>query len=353
MEIASSSTVPAEIISLSGALIVGAGPSGLAAAACLGDKGVPYTIIERADCIASLWKHKTYDRIHLHIPKQHSQLPMMPFPEDCPDYPSGAEFVKYLEDYACEFNVQPSFNMEVIDARYVEDLHKWQVEVLHFSSLGERKVVFHALWLVVATGENADAFIPEVPNMSLFDGPAIHSSKYRNGECWSGKEVLVVGSGNSGFEVALDLANHGANPSLHVRKPVCIMFINGLSWLAYLLSSPKLTIHMILYMLLQFHVLPREMFGRSTFEVAMWMKNHGFPYSILDIVLVWYANIFLGNSARYGIPRPSMGPLRRKDVEGVTPVLDVGTLQMIRAGKIQVSLWHEFLSIQQKWFSLL
>ncbi|KAK1555690.1 hypothetical protein Q3G72_030030 [Acer saccharum] len=63
---------------VNGPVIVGAGPSGLATAACLREQGVPFVVLERADCIASLWQKRTYDRLKLHLPKQFCQLPKLP-----------------------------------------------------------------------------------------------------------------------------------------------------------------------------------------------------------------------------------------------------------------------------------
>ena len=85
---------------VNGPVIVGAGPSGLAVAAGLKDQGVPFIILERANCIASLWQNRTYDRLKLHLPKQFCQLPNFPFPEDFPEYPTKFQFIKYLESYA-------------------------------------------------------------------------------------------------------------------------------------------------------------------------------------------------------------------------------------------------------------
>nr|GMD18696.1 probable indole-3-pyruvate monooxygenase YUCCA9 [Ipomoea batatas] len=159
---------------VNGPVIVGAGPSGLAVGACLKEQGVPFVILERADCIASLWQNRTYDRLKLHLPKQFCQLPKFPFPDHYPEYPDKKQFVRYLESYA----------------------------------------------------ENFD--------------------------------LLVVGCGNSGMEVSLDLCNHDAKPAMVCRSSV--------------------------------HVLPREIMGKSTFE----------------------------------------------NTQGKTPVLDIGALEKIRAGKVQV-----------------
>ena len=76
-----------------------------------------------------------------------------------------------------------------------------------------------------ASGENSAANIPIIPGLHEFSGEAIHSSRYKSGTSYSGKNVLVVGCGNSGMEIAYDLASHGANTSIVVHSPVCVLFL--------------------------------------------------------------------------------------------------------------------------------
>ena len=111
-----------------GPVIVGAGPSGLAAAACLKEKGVPSVILERSNCIASLWQLKTYNRLRLHLPKQFCELPLMAFPEEFPTYPTKQQFIEYLEDYAKRFEIKPEFDQKVERAEYDQSLGFWRVK---------------------------------------------------------------------------------------------------------------------------------------------------------------------------------------------------------------------------------
>lgn len=212
---------------IDGAIIVGAGPSGMAAAVSLQAKGVPSIILERAECIGSLWKHKTYDRLHLHIPKQFCELPLKPFPDSYPTYPNRQQFLDYLEDYAKEFNIVPHFNESVQDASYDERCAIWRVKTLTTGKAslysGEE---YASRWLIVASGENAEVVMPKLPGMKQYEGDLLHSSLYKNGAEYAGREVLVVGCGNSGMEIALDLANYEAKPSLVVRGPVSRPFFS-------------------------------------------------------------------------------------------------------------------------------
>ncbi|KAJ6420922.1 hypothetical protein OIU84_028328 [Salix udensis] len=248
---------------VNGPVIVGAGPS------------------ERADCIASLWQNRTYDRLKLHLPKQFCQLPNFPFPEEFPEYPTKYQFISYLESYAKQFNIKPHFNETVQSAKYDEIFGLWRVKTISTSSSDiPCEVEYICKWLVVATGENAEKVLPEFEGLQDFGGHVMHACDYKSGESFHGKRVLVVGCGNSGMEVSLDLCNHNASPSMVVRSSV--------------------------------HVLPREVLGRSTFRVG---SNNDETASTLD---------------------GRQGPLQLKDTQGKTPVLDIGALEKIRSGKIKV-----------------
>lgn len=286
-------------VSVDGPIIVGAGPSGLATAACLHNKGVPSVILEKSDCIASLWQRRAYDRLRLHLPKQFCELPLKPFPEHFPTYPSKKQFVKYLESYATHFNIQPRFNVCVESASYDNTSGFWRVRTMS----QEGKKEYLSRWLIVATGENAEAIYPHFSGSENFKGTILHASNYQNGKQFKDKNVLVVGCGNSGMEMSLDLSMYNATAFIVVRANV--------------------------------HLLPREMLGRSTFEIGMWLSKR-LPLWLVDRLLLVAAYFMLGNTSRYGLRRPKMGPLELKDKFGKTPVLDVGTLAKIREGKIKV-----------------
>ncbi|KAJ4968003.1 hypothetical protein NE237_014704 [Protea cynaroides] len=290
---------------VNGPVIVGAGPSGLAVGACLKEQGVPFVVLERADCIASLWQKRTYDRLKLHLPKQFCQLPKLPFPEDFPEYPTKKQFIQYLESYAKKFEINPRFNECVQSAKYDETSGLWRVKTVSTSnsSSGGAEVEYICWQLVVATGENAECVMPEIEGMSEFGGDIVHVSNYKSGEDYRGKKVLVVGCGNSGMEVSLDLCSHNAQPSMVVRNSV--------------------------------HVLPRDILGKSTFELAVLLMKW-LPLCLIDKLLLIMAWFILGNTEKYGLKRPAMGPLLLKNTEGKTPVLDIGTLQKIKSGDIKV-----------------
>ncbi|XP_043699049.1 probable indole-3-pyruvate monooxygenase YUCCA4 [Telopea speciosissima] len=286
---------PLKCVWVHGPIIVGAGPSGLAASACLAEKEVPSLVLEKSNCIASLWQYKTYDRLTLHLPKEFCQLPLMGFPDDFPKYPSKQQFVSYMESYASHFSIKPRFGQSVESAEFDSSCGFWRVRTQNMEYLSR--------WIIVATGENAAPVVPDIPGMDRFHGPVIHTSVYKSGADFRNQKVLVVGCGNSGMEVCLDLCSHNASPHMVVRNTV--------------------------------HVLPREMFGLSTFGVAMALLKW-IPLRLVDQFLLLVANFTLGNTERLGLRRPKTGPIELKNVTGKTPVLDVGALSQIKTGKIKV-----------------
>lgn len=202
-------------------VIVGAGPAGLATSACLTYLNIPNLVLEREDCYASLWKKRTYDRLKLHLGKQFCELPHLPFPTDAPTFIPKNGFISYLDDYVSHFRLNIRYRRSVESAFFDEGSKKWRVVVENKAS--NVTEVYSSKYLVVATGENSEGVIPDgVPGLDSFQGKCLHSSKYENGEVFRGKDVLVVGCGNSGMEIGFDLYNHGAHTSIVARGPVKI-----------------------------------------------------------------------------------------------------------------------------------
>ncbi|KAJ8623133.1 hypothetical protein MRB53_031662 [Persea americana] len=275
-------------------VIVGAGPSGLATSACLNLQSIPNIVLEREDCSASLWKKKSYDCLKLHLPKQSCQLPHMPHSSTTPTYMPKDLFIQYLDNYESHFKVTPRYCRLVESASY--DGGSWRVVAKNTVS-GEIEE-YDASFLVVASGETCDAFVPEVPGLDGFKGSVLHSTEYKSGGEYGGKDVLVVGSGNSGMEIALDLCNHGARTSIVVRSPI------------HVLSGWMVSVGVLLSKLLPFH--------------------------LLDSLVVMLSKFMYGDLTKYGIRRPEEGPFYLKLKQGKFPVIDVGTTNKIKSGEIQV-----------------
>ncbi|KAK6239305.1 hypothetical protein QUC31_004774 [Theobroma cacao] len=277
-------------------IIVGAGPSGLATAACLNFHSIPCIILEREDCFASLWKKYAYDRLHLHLDKQFCVLPYMPFPDSYPSYISKEQFVSYLDNYVSHFKISPLYRRCVELAKFDQASKKWIVKARNLGS-GEVEE-FKGRFLAVASGETSNPYTPEIEGLNTFPGNVLHSTQFRNGNAFSDQNVLVVGSGNSGMEIALDLANHGAKTSIVARSPV--------------------------------HILSKEM----VYLGLILLKY--IPHNMVDSLMVMLSKLAYGDLTKYGITRPKEGPFFMKVAYGKYPVFDVGTYNKIKSGEIQV-----------------
>ncbi|KAJ0962619.1 hypothetical protein J5N97_027741 [Dioscorea zingiberensis] len=277
-------------------VIVGAGIAGLATAACLTMHAIPHVILEREDCIASLWHKRSYDRLHLHLAKNFCQLPHFPHPPSTQTFMSKNHFINYIDNYVDHFKLQPRLRCEVESASFDEEDEKWRVAVqdLETGEIGE----YVASFVVFATGENDQMVVPEFQDMETLPGEVIHSSSYRNGSKYKGKDVLVVGCGNSGMEIALDLSDSGAKTSIVVRNKLHVVSREFLSW-----------------------VMPLRKF---------------LPIYILDVLLLFLCYLKYGDTSKYGIQRPKQGPLHLKETAEIYPVIDVGTYQKIKSGDIEV-----------------
>ncbi|XP_048231422.1 probable indole-3-pyruvate monooxygenase YUCCA10 isoform X2 [Ricinus communis] len=197
-------------------VIIGAGPAGLATSVCLSCQSITNILLEREDYAASLWKKHAYDRLHMHLAKEFCQLPYMPHQSKTPTFMPKNTFINYIDNYISFFKINPSYNRCVQCAFFDKSSQQWIVKAKNYSS-GEIESYF-AKFLVVATGENDKSFIPNVLGMDSFPGEIIHSSQYKSGAVYNGKDVLVVGSGNSGMEISFDLSNYGARTAIVVRS---------------------------------------------------------------------------------------------------------------------------------------
>ncbi|WP_162392252.1 flavin-containing monooxygenase [Goekera deserti] len=175
-------------------VVVGAGQAGLAVGHHLQRQGLSFVILESGDCVGGSWLRR-WDSLTLFTPTRFSSLPGRPFPGDPDGYPRSAEVAAYLQDYASA-NALP-----VRLSTSVEKVEKRGRFVLHTNH-----GVVDAAVVVVTTG----AFqLPRVPAFSAGLAPSVrqlHTSDYRNTQQLPSGRVLVVGTGNSGLQVAAELA---------------------------------------------------------------------------------------------------------------------------------------------------
>jgi cation diffusion facilitator CzcD-associated flavoprotein CzcO len=273
------------------AIIVGAGPAGLASAMAMRAAGLEVAVFEKADSVGAVWR-RHYDRLHLHTDRKRSGLPGMAMPPTYPTYPSRRQVVEYLESYAARFDIRPVFNTAVSSIR--RDGAQWCVQTA--------QVPVCAPVVVVATGIADAPYRPSWPGAESYRNPLIHSSEYRNPEAFAAKRVLVVGFGNSGGEIALDLANAGVDVALAVRGPV--------------------------------QILPRDLLG---FPILAWaILYRPLPARLVDFINAPILRMATGPIEKLGLQRAAKGPRQMVEEDGRAPLIDVGTLDRIRDGSIKI-----------------
>ena len=271
------------------AIVIGAGPAGLAAAAELQKVGYTVIVLDKADTAGSSWSHH-YDRLHLHTPASMSQLPGKPMPKKYGRWVARDDFRAYLADYAKQLDVRygtTAASVATRDGRWVVD-----------SSIGE----LTADAVVVATGYNHTAKIPDWPGLKDYKGRVLHSAEYRNPAALDAEHVLVVGPGNSGAEIAADLAGAGIAVTLAVRTPP--------------------------------NIVRREVLGIPTQSLTL--ATYPLPTKIADRVARGMQMLTVGDLSRYGLPKAPRGIFSQQAEDDVTPTIDVGLIDALKAGKIDV-----------------
>jgi cation diffusion facilitator CzcD-associated flavoprotein CzcO len=218
----------------------------------------------------------------------------MPFPADAPTFPPRAQVIAYMAAYAERFELKPRFGVTVTHIARNGAEGGWRVRTDR-GDLAARQVV-------VAAGLNAVPSRPQWPGVEGYRGALLHSSAYRNGAAWTGKRVLVVGAGNSGAEIALDLAEHGARTDLSIRGKL--------------------------------HVTPREALGLPAPLPTILLTR--LPLALADAIANAVLRLTVGDLSRWGIEAPEYGPIRGIVERGRVPLIDVGTLARIKRGEIIV-----------------
>jgi putative flavoprotein involved in K+ transport len=273
-------------------IIVGGGPAGLSTAGALKHAGLESTILDRGERIGQSWEQR-YERLHLHTVRAYSGLAHFPIPDTFPKYLAKNQYAGYLRDYAAHFelNFVPNTRVTRIRQDKTDGQAGWAVD--------SRSKTWLARVVVVATGQFGQPVTPDWPGLAQFGGECLHSSKYTSGRAFAQRRVLVIGNGNSGMEIAVDLVEQGA-------AQVAIAMRSG---------SP---------------VVPRDFLGAPAQVFGIWMN--GLPPAFSDRVGQVLSRLALGDLRRYGLPAASWMPFSSHR----TPVIDVGFAPALKAGKVSI-----------------
>ncbi|MER7934067.1 MULTISPECIES: NAD(P)/FAD-dependent oxidoreductase [unclassified Streptomyces] len=274
--------------------VIGAGPGGLAAAYALRARGVRAVVLEKSDEVGASWRGH-YDRLRLHTTRRLSALPGLPMPRRFGRWVARDDVVRYLEKYAEHHELEIVTGVEVSRVERAAEGDGW---LLHAS--GGRELTGSAV--VVATGFNHTPRIPVRPGTDGYDGHFLHAGAYRNAEPFAGQDVLVVGAGNTGAEIAVDLAEGGA-------------------------ARVRLAIRTVP------HIVRRSVAGWAAQYNAILIRR--LPVPLVDRLARAMARASVPDLAAQGLPRPDSGLLSRVG-QGAIPVLDVGLLDAVREGRVEV-----------------
>jgi putative flavoprotein involved in K+ transport len=254
-------------------------------------RGVDAVVIDRASAVGSSWRGH-YDRLHLHTVRWLSDLPGMRFPRKHGRWVSRDGVVEYLERYVEHHELELMLDTEV--RGLTRDGDEWVLD----TSAGEVR----SGHVVVATGYNHTPFMPEYPGRDGFEGELTHASRYRNAEPYRGRDVLVVGSGNTGAEIAVDLVEGGARRvRLAVRTPP--------------------------------NIVRRQVGGTPNQVMAVALRR--LPPRFVDSFVGTAQRLTVGDLTRYGLPKPTRGVYTRIIEDDVIPIIDVGLVDCIKAGQVE------------------
>lgn len=249
--------------------IIGAGPSGLAAARNLDRQDVDWIGFELSDGVGGLWnidapRSTVYESAHLISSRTTTEFAEFPMRDDVADYPSHRELKRYFDDFADHFGLRDRFRFgtEVIGVEPAPD-DTWDVTVR--SAEGERTERFGGV--VLANGTLSEPNVPVLEGD--FAGEVIHTSAYKSGRQLTGRRVLIVGAGNSGCDIAVDAVHHAASVDLSVRRG--------------------------------YHFVPKYVFGKPADTLN---QGRPLPARIKQAVDRRVLRLFTGDPVRLGFPEP-------------------------------------------------
>src|SRR4051795_4472838 len=209
-------------------LVVGGGQAGLSIAARLGQLGIDTLIADRWPRIGDNWRRR-YDALTLHNQVHVNHLPYMPFPPNWPTYIPKDKLAAWFEAYVEAMELNYWTGTEFENGVYDEKEGRWSVTLKR----NGKSRTLHPRHVVMATGVSGIPSIPDIPSLRNFAGTVLHSSQYDDGESWRGKRALVIGTGNSGHDIAQDLYSSGAQVTLVQRSSTLVVSIEPSAQLVY------------------------------------------------------------------------------------------------------------------------
>ena len=252
--------------------IIGAGSSGIAAAKALLDRGIPFDCIEKSDQIGGNWvfgnrngMSAAYRDLFINVSRERMAYADYPMPTSYPDFPHHTHIKEYFDNYVDHFGLREHITFEtgVEHARKRED-GAWEITL----DTGETR---HYDALLVANGHHWDARWPEpsFPGADTFEGKQLHAHSYVDNSIFAGKDVVILGMGNSAMDIAVESSYVAANTYLSARKG---------AW-----------------------IIPKYVFGKPVDQLP---NNPRVPFAIRQRMIHQTIKTMTGPPERYGLPKP-------------------------------------------------
>jgi cation diffusion facilitator CzcD-associated flavoprotein CzcO len=273
-------------------IVIGAGPAGMATSHALGKVGVASVVLEQAAHIGEPWRRR-HKNLTLNTHRDYTAMPGLTFPKGTPAFPHRDQVVEHLTAFGKHHRLPIEFGVTV-DAIARED-GLWAV-----SANGAKRL---ARDVVVATGRDKHPYMPEWKGAKEFGGKLIHAADFGQASDYDGKSVLVIGAGNSGF----DLLNHLTRAK------------TGQLWLAAR-NGPS--------------VLPKRIANVAVHKFSP--VTNALPNWLADAVVGTTQRLMWGDMTRYGLPKAPGGGVSRLRSDYTAIAADDGAMNAIKAGRIKV-----------------
>jgi cation diffusion facilitator CzcD-associated flavoprotein CzcO len=278
------------------ACVIGAGSSGIAVAKTFAERGIPFDCYERGDRVGGNWvfgnrngMSAAYDTLRINTSRERMEYADFPMPKSYPDYAHHTEIAAYFDAYVDHFGFRDRITFRTtVERAQRRDGGGWLVV------LDDGRALAYDM-LVVANGHHWDARWPEPPFPGTFDGLLLHAHGYTDRSQLEGRDVVVLGMGNSAMDIAVEASACARSVTLAARRGA--------------------------------HVVPKYLFGRPTDQIA---GPFNFPFPVRRALLAAVYRLAVGRVEDYGLPKPDHRLL------SAHPTLSDGLLDRVRQGRIQV-----------------
>lgn len=200
-------------------LIVGGGHNGAMAAVALARLGIDALIVDKNPQVGDNWRTR-YDSLVLHQPHGMMHFYNLPYPESFPDYLSKDRVADWIEIYVRTFDLNFWTSTEFLDGTYDEEAEVWTARLRRADGTVR---TFHPKHLILATGGSGTPKIPSIAGLDEFAGEVLHTTQFRSGADFAGKNVLVIGAATSAHDSAYDIVNHGGSATMLQRGPIAVV----------------------------------------------------------------------------------------------------------------------------------